>query len=327
MKIDDRWNKWILMGCGFFIFFLFPQIGWSFQLDPSPISWWMTPRPFSVILYRQDLTNFYWYNAGIPPEFFSGSYSANDRSPSYLTTNSDSFQYGISLESWIIPQVQLHVDFPIEINSITNSEGVTDNLARIGDMSLSGNFLLEGNQKSSDWMALEFHISLPTGTNPFKVAYPFLSTGTGVLETGIGGLAVQHWGLFSFFQKVQYQQSQPLMIPSYFSIENPGMLLKFQWPSVWSFTGRVQYLILNRSIRPVYVFYQIYFRRDSAFLLNGNSIYGPTDVVFSTIGSIIGIDPWLSIELRLSYFLGKYYYASIPGFGPQASVGLIFKPF
>ena len=55
---------------------------------------------------------------------------------------------------------------------------------------------------------------LPTGTNPFNLAYPLLSTRKRGFGRSIGLVMAQELGGFSFFQSIHYEKTQPIMLDS-----------------------------------------------------------------------------------------------------------------
>ncbi len=149
-----------------------------------------------------------------------------------------------------------------------------------------------------------------TGTNPFDLAFPLLSTGKGAPEEAIGMVMAQEVGGFSFFQSIHYEKTQPILLDSS-SVLGAGV---FQWPDNVEAEGRIEYLAFHRGERFVDLYYDLSLRSSGLMEFNhqvmtygqylnsiGQTIQTTSLLFFSKVGLVVKVDKDFSVDGSVSY--------------------------
>jgi hypothetical protein len=293
----------------------------ALELDPFPV-YGLSRDLFSVSFFREERPSFYWINVGVPDAFFKGVEPLifGTIPPNPLVYSVRSVEYGFQASFWCTDQLQIRTTIPFEanafedtaLNPVTNAN-ITRNLANFGDCELGASYLLVGKREAGNYLAVDGKVRLPTGTNPFKLDFPLLSTGKGASEEAIGLMMGQEVGGFSFFQSIHYEKTQPISVDSSNSLFGPGT---FQWPDNVEASGRIEYMVFHRAQRFVSLFYELRFRMSGLMEFNQQPIsYAQgqtTDQLFYPMGgAIVRVDKEFSIQGQMGYFpyeLNKYRY-------------------
>jgi hypothetical protein len=290
--------------------------GLALELDPFPV-YDLSRDPFSITLFRQERPSFYWINIGVPDVFFQGVEPLiyGTIPPAPLVYAIRSIEYGFQTSLWVTDELQLRATIPFEANSMedTTLPAVTHDMAKFGDMELGATYLLVGQREKGNYIALDGRFRLPTGSNPFSLVIPLLSSGKGAPEEALGLMMGQEVGGFSFFQSIHYEKTQPISVDSSNVLFGPGT---FQWPDNVEASGRIEYLIFHQSQRFVSLFYELRFRMSGQMEFNHHSIpYAQgqtTDQLFYPMGgAIVRVDKEFSVQGQMGYFpyeLSKFRY-------------------
>jgi len=310
---------------------------WAMDLDPFPI-FSFSRDELSISLFRRERPSFYWTNIGVPDVFFQ-----NVRNLSKVPNNTYSVQgieYGVSFSDWVTDQFQARVTLPFEANSLQEANQTIDatgntvfanhNLQKFGDVEVAGAYLLTGKRESGNFLGLDGWFRIATGSNPFSLAFPLLSTGKGADREAVGFVMGQQAGGFSFFQSIHYEKTQPINLASTNLTLGPGT---FQWPDNWDASGRIEYEVFRQVQRRVTFFYQLQMRYSGLMKFNQQVLtYGmgnTTDrLFFSTGGVVVRVDKTFSAEGQVDYFPFEPIGWAIPrqDVGVLFSMSLVFRP-
>jgi hypothetical protein len=306
----------------------------ALELDPYPV-YDFSRDTFSISLFREERPSFYWVNIGVPDFFFNGVQQLSSI-PNPTVYSIRSIEYGVQASGWVTDQVQLRGTFPFEANALVDPAGNTHNVSKVGDMELGATFLLSGKKERGNFIGLDGWYRFPTGTNPFSLAYPLLSTGKGAPEEALGLVMAEELGGFSFFQSIHYEKTQPITLDSSNVLLGPGV---FQWPDNVLAEGRVEYLVLHRAERFVSLYYELRMRASGLMEFNhqvmtygqlfdtsGQTVQTTDRLFFSTFGMLVRVDKEFSAEGKFSYFPYEPFGAR-PDFGLLFSLSLVFRPF
>ncbi|HJT25054.1 MAG TPA: hypothetical protein VJ873_10780 [bacterium] len=310
--------------------FLTPSSSKGLDLDPYPV-FDFSRDPFSITIFREERPSFYWVNTGIPDFFFKGVQQLS-ATPNPVVYSVRSIEYGVQAKGWVTDQLQVRTTFPFEANAIVDPSGNTHNAAKFGDMEVGATFLVAGKREKGSFIGVDGWYRFSTGTNPFDLAYPILSTGKGAPEEAIGLIVAEELDGFSFFQSIHYQKNQPIELGPANPFLGAGT---FQWPDSVLAEGRVEYLVFHRSQRFVSLYYDLKLRKSGLMEFNGQPLsYGQnpnsqtTDALFfSQGGMVVRVDQSFSVDGSVSYFpfeFGQSIYR--PDDGWIFSLSLIFRP-
>ncbi len=275
-------------------------------------------------------------NSGLPDFFFNGVQQLSGL-PNPTVYNVRSIEYGVQAKGWATDQLQWRVTLPFEANALVDPGGNTHNVADMGDLEVGGTYLLAGNRQKGNFLGVDGWYRFATGTNPFTLSYPILSTGKGAPEEAIGVALAQQVGGFSFFQSIHYQHTQPIEL-SATSILGAGT---FQWPDNVLAEARVEYLIHHVAQRFVSLYYDLSMRwsglmefnhQPLSYGLNEPNYLGQTTqttdtLFFSKAGGVVRVDKDFSADISVSYFPFEF---GIPIYRPDSgwlfSIAMIFRP-
>jgi hypothetical protein len=312
----------------FFSLIFFNQTGpaQALELDPYPVDEF-SKETTSIYLFREERSSFYWVNIGVPDVFFSNVMQTSDY-PGPRVYSIRSIEYGMRACHWVTDQWQLRLTLPLETVALEDKQGVTHNTTRIGDVEIGSAFLFLGDKKKGSFLGADGWYRLPTGSDPFRQAYPLLSTGIGASRETIGIVAGQQVGGFSFFQSIHYETTQSLTLDSSNPVLGSGV---FQWPENLLALGRIEWLIFQRAQRFVSLFYQLRMRMIGSMKLDGQEqLFGQgqkTDQLFFSSGGLtIRVDKEFSLGGQVSYFPYEYSSKSRPDYGLVFSLSLMFNP-
>lgn len=301
--------------------------GWAIQLDPYPVNGF-SRDPFSISLYREERPSFYWVNIGVPDLFFNGV-NLISAPPSSIVYSMHSIGYGLRASGWLTDQLRLKTTIPFEANALVDVSGKTQNLTKPGDVEFGATYLFLGKGEAGSFAGVDVWFRLPSGTNPFDLAFPLLSTGKGVPHGAVGLTASQEVGGFSFFQSIHYEKSQALILETSKPLLGAGV---FQWPDNIHAAGRIEYAVFHRAQRLVSLYYEMRARISGPMEFNGQPLsYGQNlgqtsdQLFFSSLGMLVRVDKQFSAEGTLSYFPFEFSKPR-PDFGLLFSLSLIFRP-
>ncbi len=306
------------------------------ELDPYPV-FDLSRDSFSITTFREERPSFYWVNIGVPDLFFNGVQQLSSK-PNPTVYSIRSVEYGVQTKGWVSDQLQLRAIFPFEANALLDPNGNTHNVAKLGDIEIGATFLVTGEKEKGNFIGVDGRYRFATGTNPFDLAYPLLSTGKGASEEALGLVMAEELGGFSFFQSIHYEKTQPITLDSSNALLGAGV---FQWPDNLEVEGRVEYLAFHQAKRFVSLYYDFAMRASGLMEFNhqvltygqildvsGQTIQTTDRLFFSTGGLIVKVDPEFSVDGKVSTFpfepiiSGK----GRPDFGLLFSLSLIFRP-
>ena len=313
---------WALLALSFFFA---PSASRSLDLDPYP-TFNFSRDPFSITLFREERPSFYWVNAGVPDFFFNGVQQLSSV-PNPVVYAVRSIEYGVQTKGWVTDQLQLRATFPFEANAIVDPSGNTHNVAKFGDLELGATYLVAGKREKGNFIGVDGRYRFPTGTNPFSLAYPILSTGKGAPEESFGIVMAEELSGFSFFQSIHYQKTQPIELDASNPFLGAGT---FQWPDNVLAEVRVEYLVFRRAQRFVSLYADGRLRMSGLMEFNQQALpYGQgqtTDqLFFQTYGILVRVDKEFSAQGDISWFPSEIS-GTRPDFGTLFSLSLIFRP-
>ncbi len=301
----------------------------AMELDPFP-SESFTRDAFSLSFFREERLSYYWVNIGVPDQFFNGVNQISNY-PNTVAYQIQGMEYGLRAAGWLDDQLQLRATIPLEANALVDAEGAPHNVTQVGDVEIGATYLLLGKREKGNFIGLDGWYRFATGTNPFNLTFPLLSTGKGAPEEGVGLTSGQELGGFSFFQSIHYEKTQPISLESANPLWGSGT---FQWPDNFRAMGRVEYLVFHQAQRLVSLFYELNIRVSGAMELNQQPVlYGTgqlTDrLLFSTFGLVVRVDKEFSVEGKGTYFpfepIG--FDKPRPDYGLIFSLSMQFRPF
>ncbi len=220
----------------FFYFSLsgpFKSARWSWTLIPF---FDFSRDSFSISTFREERPSFYWVNIGVPDLFFNGVQQLS-AVPNPTVYSMRSVEYGVQIKGWATDQLQLRTTFPFEANAIVDPEGNTHNVAKFGDLEVGATFLVAGKKERGNFIGVDGRYRFATGTNPFNLTYPILSTGKGASEEAVGLIMAQELGGFSFFQSIHYEKTQPIALGFF---QSPIGRWCFYWQDNVEAEGRIE---------------------------------------------------------------------------------------
>jgi hypothetical protein len=305
----------------------------ALELDPYPV-FDFSRDSFSITTFREERPSFYWVNTGVPDIFFNGVQQLS-YSPGPVVYSIRSIEYGVQTKGWVSDQLQLRATFPFEANALVDPSGNTHNVAKLGDVEIGATFLVAGKKEKGNFIGVDGRYRFATGTNPFDLDYPILSTGKGASEEAIGLVMAEELGGFSFFQSIHYEKTQPIMLDSS-SILGAGV---FQWPDNVEAEGRIEFLAYHRAQRFVSLYYDLSLRYSGLMEFNhqvmtygqildntGTAIQTTSKLFFSKVGLIVKVDKEFSTEGSVTYFPEEFDVGYRPADGWIFSLSLIFRP-
>ncbi|HVZ81259.1 MAG TPA: hypothetical protein VHE12_10775 [bacterium] len=315
----------------FIVLVLFiPRQSFALQLDPYPVLDF-TRDPFSIALFREERPSFYWVNIGVPDLFFNGVKQTGG-SPGPVSYSIQSIQYGVRVQGWADERLQGRLTIPFEANALVDAVGNTQNLAKLGDVEVGASYLLIGQRVSGGFFGLDGWVRLPTGTNPFAMAFPLLSTGKGAGSAAFGLVAGEELDGFSFFQSIHYEKSEDLMLDPSNPLFGGGV---FHWPDNLFAEFRGEWAVFHRAQRAVSLYYQLQMRASGEMLFDRSPVpYGLTGqsgitdwLFFSKAGLVIKVDKDFSADGSLAFFPEEFL---TPVYRPDAgwvfSLSIAFRP-
>ncbi len=303
----------------------------AMELDSFPVeSFSRDSLVFSF--FREERSSFYWINIGVPDAFFK-NVSQISAPPDPVAYQVRGMEYGLRVAGWWDDQFQTRITVPFEGNALVDSVdlGNPHNVTQLGDIEIGATYLLLGKREMGHFVGLDGWFRLPTGTNPFNLAFPLLSTGKGAPEEAVGLTAGQELGGFSFFQSIHYEKTQPIYVDSPTALLGQGT---FQWPDNFRAMGRIEYLVFRRAQRFVSLFYELNLRISGSMEMNQQPVaYGQgqlTDrLLFSSLGLAVRVDKEFSVEGKGIYF--PFEPVGIdkprPDYGLMFSLSMQFRPF
>jgi len=312
------------------LFLLIPCGSRELELDPFPV-FDFSRDSFSVNFFREERPSFYWVNIGVPDFFFNGVQQLSS-APNPVVYSVRSIEYGVQAKGWLTDQLQVRTTFPFEANAVVDPSGNTHNVTKFGDLEVGATFLLAGKRENGNFIGVDGWYRFSTGTNPFSLAYPILSTGKGAPEEALGLILAEELGGFSFFQSIHYQKTQPLQLDASNPFLGAGI---FQWPDNILAEGRVEYLIFHRSNRFISLYYDLKMRTSGLMEFNQQPLtYGQildsqtTDrLFFSQGGMVIRVDQSFSVDGSVAFFPFEFGSSAYrPDDGWIFSLSLIFRP-
>jgi hypothetical protein len=323
------------------------------SLDPYPV-YDSFHDESSISFFREERPSFFWTNTGVPDIFFNqaNQLSAPSTQSNNIKYSVNGIEYGVRLSYWMTDQWRVTGTIPFEANALVQPNtvealGNTETVDHFGDVEVGATYLVTGKRQNGNFIGLDGWYRFATGTNPFNLAYPLLSSGRGASSEALGLVAGQRFlNLFSFYESFHYETTQPVSVPSSNSLGLPGGT--FQWPDNTEAMGRIEMDVLQRGERQVTLFYQYSGRISGAMTLNGQSLtYGQSFVFnpvtnnfvavgtsnqlfWSTVGGVAKIDKEFTAEVDVSQF-PVYFIQSIQdrpnSGGLMLSLSLIFRPF
>ena len=301
------------------------------ELDPFPVDSFSRDA-FSISFFREERSSYYWVNIGVPDLFFK-NVNQISASPNPVSYQIRGMEYGFQVSGWWDDHFQSRLTIPIEGNALADavSLGNPHNVTQLGDIEVGVTYLFVGKRDRGNFIGLDGWFRFATGTNPFNLEFPLLSTGKGASEEAVGLTLGQELGGFSFFQSIHYEKTQPITLDSTNSLGGPGT---FQWPDNFRAMGRIEYILLQRSQRLVSLFYELRLRISGPMEMNQQTVtYGQgqeTDrLLFSTLGLVVRVDKEFSVEGKGTYFpfepIG--FVKPRPDYGLIFSLSMQFRPF
>ncbi len=342
-----HWN--ILRCVPFFLlgfFLLIPLQAQAISLDPYPV-YDSFHDETAISFFREERPNLFWVNTGVPDAFFNGVNQTSGR-PNNLVYTVNGIEYGIRLSRWITDQWRITSTIPFEANALADSSGNTGNVHTVdhfGDIEVGMTYLLDGQRQRGNFIGLDGWYRFATGTNPFTISYPLISSGRGASSEAFGVVMGQRlWNEFSFYESCHYETTQPITLDA---SNSAGLAAgTFQWPDNVEAEGRVEWDVLQRSQRVVSLFFQYSMRMGGLMTLNGQPLtygqsfqydnsgkatpIGTTSQLFwDTGGAVFRVDKEFTAEMDVSYFPSYFIQSTqnIPNAGLLLSLTLIFRPF
>jgi hypothetical protein len=307
----------------------------ALELDPYPV-FDFSRDSFSITTFREERPSFYWVNIGVPDSFFNGVQQLS-AAPGPTVYSMRSVEYGVQTKGWVSDQLQLRATIPFEANALVDPSGNTHNVAKLGDVEIAATFLVAGKKERGNFIGVDGRYRFATGTNPFDLNYPLLSTGKGASEEAIGLVMAQELGGFSFFQSIHYEKTQPIMLDSS-SFLGPGV---FQWPDNLEAEARIEFLAYHQAQRFVSLYYDLSMRASGLMEFNhqvltygqflntlGQTVQTTDRLFFSTGGIVVKVDKEFSVEGKVTAFPFEpiIFGEGRPVFGTLFSLSLIFRP-
>jgi hypothetical protein len=189
-----------------------------------------------------------------------------------------------------------------------------------------------GQREKGGFIGLDGWYRFSTGSNPFNLSYPILSSGKGAPEEALGLIVSEELGGFSFFQSIHYQKTQPIELDASNPFLGAGT---FQWPDNILAEGRVEYLVFHRAQRFVSLYYDLRLRMSGLMEFNhqplnyGQNPNGQTtdQLFFSQGGIVVRVDKSFSAEGSVAFFPFEF---GMPIYRPDDgwifSLSLVFRP-
>lgn len=305
---------------------------WALQLDPFPVLDF-SRDPFSISFFREERPSFFWVNAGVPDLFFSGVHQTSGYPDPTTSYSIRSIQYGVRVQGWIDSQLQGRLTIPVEANALMDASGNTQDAVKLGDLEIGMSYLLLGQRIAGGFLGLDGRGRLPTGSDPFALSFPLLSSGKGAATVALGLVAGEELDGFSFFQSVHYEKSSPINVgPSNFLFGSGT----FQWPDNLFAEFRAEWAVFQRAQRALSLYYQLQMRASGEMLFNQVPIsYGfaqgarTTDLLFFSKGGIVvKVDKDFSADGSLAYFPQEFRLIPVgrPDSGWLFSFSIAFRP-
>jgi hypothetical protein len=215
-----------------------------------------------------------------------------------------SIEYGLKVDHWLTDHLQIRTTIPFEGNALLDAKGNTQNVTKFGDVEVAATYLLLGERKKGAFVGIDGWYRFATGTDPFQLAYPLLSSGKGATEEALGLLMEEEAGRFSFFQSIHYQKTQPIVVDPSNVLFGAGT---FQWPDDLDASGKIEFLAFQRVQRRVSLYYELRMRATGQMGFDQQAVpYGngrTTDLLlFSTVGMAVRVDNSFTAEGKASYF-------------------------
>ena len=316
-----------------------PIPSFALELDPYPV-YDFSRDPFSIAFFREERPSFYWVNIGVPDFFFKGVLQTSSLPSTTVAYAVNSMEYGVQAKGWVDDRLQLRSTFPFESNALLDASGNTHNVAALGDVEVAATYLVSGKREKGNFIGVDGWYRFATGTNPFQMTYPLLSTGMGAPQEAIGLVMAQEGGGFSFFQSIHYQTTQPLTLDAGNPFLGAGT---FQWPDNILAEVRAEWLAYHRAQRFVSLFFELRMRMSGLMEFNhqpltyGQDVYAlapgtfvrTTDtLLFSKTGVLVRVDKDFSAEGSVTYFPTRNYWDPVyrPADGFLFSLSAVFRP-
>ncbi len=293
---------------------LLPGLAAALNLEPPDFHRLPTDR-LVIGITRWEKTSSYYVNLGLPWEFFDGVEKVSEIP---LRHSVRAVEYGLRIAGWPHPRFFAQGFLPFESVYLVPDAGVAQarELKKGGDLEFSATGLLLGTRRSPFRAGLNGWYRFPTGTDPFSLPHPLMTTGKGAAQWAFGVNGVQQVGRFSFFQGLNYENTGPIRLQRYFSWDVPD---SFRWPDVLHAAARFEFRFFRRSYRSVDAFYDIRMRRSGALRYGDVVLVEPDRLYYSSFGLIVRVDPEFSVTGRYCVFPFEFSEKARPDWG-----GLLF---
>lgn len=301
----------------------------ALQIDPFPVLDFSRDR-LSISLFREERPSFYWANSGVPDIFFNGVNQISGP-PNASVYSMRGIEYGVRVHGWIGEKIQYRVTVPFEANAFVDPQGNTQNLSKVGDVELGASYLVLGKREEGGFAGLDGWYRFPTGTNPFDLQFPILSSGKGAAVGALGLIFGEELGGFSFFQSIHYEKTDAIHVGPTNNLLGEGV---FQWPDNLFAELRGEWLVFQRAHRALSLYYQAQMRASGTMQFNQSPLYygqtlgtKTTDYLFySRTGIVIRVDQGFSAEGSVAYFPEEFNVGYRPDAGWLFSLSLTFRP-
>jgi hypothetical protein len=299
-----------------------PPVG-AFAMNFEPPVFYRPPLERLFIgATRWEKSSAYFVNLGLPGEFFEGVEKISEI-PQVQSIRA--VEYGLRAGGWPTDRVFVQGFLPYESVYMVPTAGTyyAKELKKGGDFELSGAYLLLGSRKTPFYAGLNGWYRFPTGTNPFDLPYPLMSSGKGAPQWAFGAIGAQKAGRFYFFQGLNYENTGAIRLPSFFSWDNPA---SFQWPGVLHAAARFEFQFFKRSYRSVNAFYDLRLRRVGP-LKYGDAVLVEADrLYYSSFGLFVKVDPELTVTGQYSFFPFEFTDIPRPDWGGLLFLSVAYTP-
>ena len=307
---------------------ILPTPSSAMNFDPPQFYRLSQQRVFFSVT-RWEKPSFYYVNQGLPFEFFDGVGKVTELPMVYSLRG---VEYGFRVGGWPLERFFLQATLPYEsvyLEQVPSgsgfSTGLPNELRKTGDFELSAAFFLLGTRKTSFHLGVNGWVRFPTGTNPFDLAFPLMSSGKGASQRSGGLVAGQQAGRFSFFQGLNYEKAGSIALQRFYTLDHPA---SFQWPDVFHAAARLEFRFFRRSYRTVAAFYDLRMRQVGV-LKYGETVLNGKDRLYTSSGGLqVQVDPELAVTGQYSFFPFEFdSNKGRPDFGGLLTLSVTYTPF
>jgi hypothetical protein len=294
----------------------------ALNLEPPALHRLPTDR-LTVGATRWEKNSAYYVNLGLPWEFFEGVEKVSELP---VVRSVRAVEYGLRVSGWPHDRVFLQGFLPFESVYLVPVEGLTRarELKKGGDLEFSAALLLLGDRRSRIRAGVDGWVRPATGTDPFSLAYPLMTTGKGAPQWAFGVTGAQQAGRFSFFQGLNYEKTGPIRLPRYFTWDSPGT---FRWPDVLHAAARVEFRFFRRAYRAVDAFYDLRMRRTGVMRYGDQVLVEADRLFYSSFGLAVRVDPEFSVTGQYSVFPFEFTDKARPDWGGLLFLSVAYTPF